>query len=148
MANFYGDVNLNKNKLQNFVIDPLSSFPNNPKAGQMYFDTGEHFPVYYNGANWVPINAERPAVDSITTTTTWTGSGPYTQVVTLNNYSPTSYSKIDLQPNASIINQLILDGVQALYIENNLGVLTLYAIGASPSSELTLQVSITEVDLA
>jgi len=87
-------------------------------------------------------------IDSITTTTTWSGSGPYTQVVTLSGYTVTNNSKIDIQPNANSINQLIADGVNCLYIENNNSVLTLYAIGSAPTMALTLQVSITEVTTA
>ena len=83
--------------------------------------------------------------DTIMTTTTWSGSGPYTQTVTLTTNTPTSNSKIDIQPDATTITALIADGVQALYISNNDGTLTAYAVGAAPTSALTLQVTITEV---
>ena len=87
--------------------------------------------------------------DTITTTTTWSGSSsPYTQVVTLANYTPTSNSKVDIQPDATTINQLITDSVKALYVSNSSGILTMYAVGASPTVSLTLQVSITEVTSA
>ena len=87
-------------------------------------------------------------IDSITTSTTWSGSGPYTQTVTLSNYTVTNNSKIDIQPNANAISQLIADGVSGLYINNNNSVLTLYAIGSAPTTALTLQVSIIEVTAA
>lgn len=90
----------------------------------------------------------RVYIDTITTTTTWSGSDPYTQTVTLTNYTVTSNSKIDIQPDSTAINQLIADSVKALYIVNNNGTLTLYAIGASPTVALTLQVTITEVTAA
>lgn len=86
--------------------------------------------------------------DTITTTTSWSGNGPYTQTVTLAHYTPTAYSKVDIQPDATAIAQLISDGVQALYISNNNGTLTMYAVGAAPTAALTLQVTITETEAA
>lgn len=83
--------------------------------------------------------------DTIALATSWTGNGPYTQVVTLTSGTPTENSKIDLQPDATAIAQLAEDGVQALYIANNNGTLTAYAIGAAPTTALTLQVTVTEV---
>lgn len=82
---------------------------------------------------------------SITTTTTWSGSGPYTQTVTVSSATTTSASKIDLQPNATTITQMIEDGVQALYVVNNNGTLTMYAVGAAPTVALTIQCTVTEV---
>lgn len=91
------------------------------------------------------VDSGKVRLDTITTTTSWSGSGPYTQTVTLGSYTPTAYSKVDLQPNATALAQLISDGVQALYVSNTNGTLTMYAIGAAPTAALTLQVTITEV---
>lgn len=111
----------------------------------------EH-PVYYYADGEIRLwtNAPDKSVytDTVTTTTTWSGSGPYTQTVTLAHYTPTANSKIDIQPDAAAIAQLITDGVTALYIENSGGTLTMYAVGAAPTAALTLQVSITEVTAA
>lgn len=74
----------------------------------------------------------------------WTGNGPYAQVITLED--ATAHSKIDLQPDATVIGEMINDGVTALWVENNNGVLTAYAMGAIPSSALVLQYIRTEVD--
>lgn len=79
----------------------------------------------------------------ITLTVSWNGNGPYTQTVTIPNI--TSQTKIDLQPSASVLEQLMEDGVTALLIENNGGVLTAYALGAKPSQALTIQYTRTEV---
>ena len=85
------------------------------------------------------------AVGSITLSLSWSGSGPYTQVVTVTGATISSNSKVDLQPTPAQIEQLISDGVEALVIENNAGTLTATAIGAAPSTALTLQCTVTEV---
>lgn len=73
----------------------------------------------------------------------WSGSGPYTQ--TVSGLTVTSNSKVDIQPDATAIQQMIDDEVYALYIENNSGTLTAYAIGAALTANVTVQVTITEV---
>ena len=37
------------------------------------------------------------------------------------------------------------DGVTALTVENNAGILTAYALGAAPSAAMTVQCTLTEV---
>ena len=81
---------------------------------------------------------------SITLSTNWTGdASPYTQTVTISG--TTSNSKVDLQPDATAIEQMADDGTLALYIANDNGILTAYAIGEKPTAGLTIQATITEV---
>lgn len=80
---------------------------------------------------------------TITLSTAWTGDGPYTQPVTL--YDVTANSKVDLQPDAAIIAQMAADGVTALYIENDKGAFTAYAVGAAPTAVLTVQATIQSI---
>ena len=85
-------------------------------------------------------------VASITLSTTWSGTGPFTQTVSLASYyAVTANTKVDLQPDATTIQQLIDDGVSALYVENNNGTITVYAIGAAPTAQLTIQATCMEV---
>lgn len=88
-----------------------------------------------------------PSVTLRTTTigTTWEGTEPYTQVITIPGATVTEHSKIDLQPDFAVMEQLSLDGVSALWIENNNGVLTANAIGGYNTVALTIQCTITEV---
>ena len=81
-------------------------------------------------------------VDTISLGTSWTGAGPYTQVVTIDGID--SDSKIDLQPDANVINKLMESGTTALYIVNDNGVATAVAVGAAPNTELTVQCTITK----
>lgn len=80
---------------------------------------------------------------SVTLTTSWLGDGPYTQVVSISG--TTANTKVDLQPDAAALGQMLSDGVMALWIENDNGTLTAKALGAAPSEQLTLQCVLTEV---
>lgn len=80
---------------------------------------------------------------TVTLSTNWTGNGPYTQTITIEG--TTQYSKYDLQPGAAVMEEMLNDGVIAIWIENNAGVLTAYALGAPPSSALTVQYIKSEV---
>lgn len=75
----------------------------------------------------------------------WTGSGPYTQIVTVTGATVTANSKVDIQPDATVIQQMLTVGMSALFIANNAGVLTAYAIGATFSGDVTVQATVTEV---
>lgn len=89
------------------------------------------------------INGQRQIiVDSITIGTSWTGSGPYTQTVTVENAD--ANSKVDIQADATIIQKLIDAGTTALYIVNNDGVFSAVALGAAPTEALTIQCTITK----
>lgn len=81
---------------------------------------------------------------TVTLSTNWAGNAsPYTQVITISG--TTSNSKVDLQPDATVIEQMADDGTLALYIANDNGILTAYAIGEKPTAGLTIQATITEV---
>ena len=53
MPKFFGNIDLNKNEIQNATIQPLSSAPSNPKEGQIYYNTGDKNYYRYNGTSWV-----------------------------------------------------------------------------------------------
>ncbi|CAB4185784.1 hypothetical protein UFOVP1130_123 [uncultured Caudovirales phage] len=52
MAKHLNNLNLNKNELQNAVIQNLATAPASPVAGQVYFDTVEAALKVYNGSAW------------------------------------------------------------------------------------------------
>ena len=81
-------------------------------------------------------------VGTVSLGTSWTGTGPYTQVVTVAEAD--ADSKVDLQPDATIIQKLIDAGTTALYIVNDNGVFSAVAIGSAPTESLTIQCTITK----
>ena len=83
---------------------------------------------------------------SITLTTDWVGdASPYTQVISIDGI--TANSKVDLQPDAVVIQQMVDDGVIAMNIVNDNGVLTANAVGEKPTAEMIVQGTVTEVSV-
>lgn len=72
--------------------------------------------------------------------TSWAGSGPYTQTVTISGATVTANTKVDVQPDATVCAQMLADSSSILFIENNNGTLTLNSIGAALTATVTIQV--------
>ena len=53
--NILCNVNLNKNEIQNAVIQPLGAPPQNAVKGQIYFNSGDNFIYQYDGTKWKPV---------------------------------------------------------------------------------------------
>jgi len=51
------NLDLNKNQVLNIILHKLTSAPANPVKGQMYFNTVSNRPFYYNGTEWVGMDA-------------------------------------------------------------------------------------------
>ena len=95
-------------------------------------------------AQQTAINACKVKKNTISLpTASWTGSGPYTQTVTITGI--TVNSKVDIQMDATALGVLIDSGTSAIWVENNNGTLTAKALGEKPNANLSVQVTITEV---
>lgn len=52
---FLTNLNLNKNELQNAVIQPLATAPTNPKFGQIYTNSQDKIIYQFDGEKWNPV---------------------------------------------------------------------------------------------
>lgn len=68
----------------------------------------------------------------------------YSQVVTIDGV--TANSKVDLQPTPAQLSELYSSGLM-LTTANDNGVVTIYSIGGHPTSDLVVQVLISEVSV-
>lgn len=83
-------------------------------------------------------------VATLTLPASWSGNGPYTQNVTVAGYELTANTKVDLMCNEAAINTMTASGTNIIYVQNNNGTLTAYAIGAKPTASITVQAVLSE----
>lgn len=58
MSTFLTNINLNKNELQNAVVQNLGSEPQEPKSGQFYYDSVANKLKIYNGLSWIVLDQQ------------------------------------------------------------------------------------------
>ena len=73
----------------------------------------------------------------------WAGEGPYTQTVTVPGTTATS--QINITPDPALLAAAIDQGF-SLVFGNASGTITAYAVGAQPTTQLSVPVTILEVD--
>lgn len=74
----------------------------------------------------------------------WLGSeSPYSQTVT--GLGTTANSKVDIQIDTTAYNTMVDSGTGAIYVANDNGTITAYALGDKPTADITVQVAISEV---
>lgn len=91
--NVLTSLNLNKNQLQNAVIQPLVTPPSNPIEGQIYYNSSDKFIYRYNGTDWGPIGvvySQSSTTGAVVTGLDATGKVTTTNVtgLTLTGYQP------------------------------------------------------------
>lgn len=74
----------------------------------------------------------------------WAGRGPYTQAVTVSGATVSANSMVELQPDSTVLTHMYNVGVAAIYITNDNGTLTAYAVAKKPTVDLTIQCSVVE----
>lgn len=123
-----------------YINEGRDTVPEAPSSNGTYI-----LNVSSNGATW--HSATLPSAPTTGTVTlnasSWSGNGPYSHAVTISG--TTANSKIDLQPNSTVLAQMTTDGTTSIYIENNNGTLTAWAMGAEPTATLAIQYTKTEV---
>lgn len=89
-------------------------------------------------------DAAQPSIITITLTTSWTPSGNnYQQAVSTQNI--TENTLVDLLPDAATVTQMANDGVTALIPQSGTNVITIIAVGAQPSAQMTISAALQEV---
>ena len=78
-----GNINLNKNELQNAVIQNLGTAPASPVEGQIYYDSsvGDKKLYFYNGTAWLGVPDTSGSNDFLTGLSFATGTGILTATV-------------------------------------------------------------------
>jgi len=82
---YLNNLDLNKNQLQNAVIQVLGTAPTNPVSGQIYYNSSDNYVYYYNGTAWTSFAGD---IEEITTSTAnqltvTNGSGPIAQLAVI-----------------------------------------------------------------
>ena len=98
----------------------------------------------------VPLKVQQVGVVvPVTATTNWAsqsttaGTEYWEQSVTVPGLTATQ--QVDISLDADGLNQLLTDGVTALWAENTGGACVIKALGAAPTVALTLHLTLTEV---
>ena len=95
------------------------------------------------------IAESREYVCSLELSSSWAGDeSPFSQVVTLSNYTVTEYTKVNLTATPETIAAMKTQGVGSIYIVNDNAVLTAYVDGYKPITALTVQASVYETKSA
>ena len=80
--NFLNNLDLNKNQLQNAVIQVLATAPASAVAGQIYYDSTDNNIYFYNGTAWSSFSGDITEISTSTANqlTVTNGTGPIVQL--------------------------------------------------------------------
>lgn len=137
---FLTNINLNKNELQNAVIQNLTADPSNPRTGQVYYNTTDLVLKQFNGTTWDVVGKElNPAtysalggviVDSDTLTVSGTGLLAV-KTPTDNNFSDSLKNKLDNIEADAEVNIIETINVNGTSLTPSSKIVNIYTINAA-----------------
>ena len=110
---FLVDINLNKNELQNGIIQNLASDPSSPKAGQVYFNTTTNRFRCYNGTSWDEMGTGGGTVTSVTVSNDTDGG------LSISGSPITSAGTITIGHSNVLTNAQTTSGIYPIKIDKN-----------------------------
>ena len=121
------------------------------KQDQLIFDAqptvGSQNPVTSDGIALAIAGASTTMANLTIPTSAWHGAEPHVATVTVTGYTVTENTRVDVACNYATMSSLANAGVSALYVENNMGTLTAYAMGAAPNTEITVTALLYETQM-
>lgn len=110
---FLVDINLNKNELQNAIIQNLASDPSNPVAGQVYFNTTTNRFRVYTGTDWDEMGTGGGTVTSVTVSNAEDGG------LTVSGSPITSSGTITIGHSNTLASAQTTSGLYPIKIDKN-----------------------------
>lgn len=100
---------------------------------------------WYVLANEAYVNKYSPHTMSYTLASSSWSSQAQTLNISSSGYTVTNKTKVDIQIDDTAYTALLAAGCMGLYVTNNSGSLVVHALGVAPTSNVTVQLTISEV---
>lgn len=125
---FLVDINLNKNELQNAVIQNLASDPSNPYKGQTYFNTVTNRFRVFNGTTWDEMGTGGGTVTSVAMSNATNGG------LTVSGSPITNSGTITVGHSNVLANAQNTSGIYPIKIDKN-GHISEYGTAFNPATK-------------
>jgi len=100
-------LDLQKNELQNAVIQNLATDPSTPVQGQIYYNTASDAIKVYDGAAWVTLSTGSGTVTAVTGSGAISSSGGSTPNITIADASTTVKGAVQLSDSTSTTSSIL-----------------------------------------
>ena len=125
---FLVDINLNKNELQNAVVQNLASDPSNPYKGQEYFNTVTNRFRVFNGTTWDEMGTGGGTVTSVEMSNATNGG------LTISGSPITGAGTITVGHSNVLTNAQNTSGIYPIKIDKN-GHISEYGTAFDPATK-------------
>ena len=117
--------------------------------GNTVFEDLDYYADDFATESYVEEKLQKRAIPKVCTITLraddWYGDqSPWEQEVVVDNYSVTSLSKVDLQPNVEQLAELTDEEITLVAVNTN-AIVVVYAINGKPKKDYKMKVLVTEI---